>query len=69
MFAPGIPDVQAEFHNDNEQLASFVVSVYILGFAFGPMVTSSPFLSPTGPLFPPNNLGSPNAQSLQRALI
>ena len=40
MFAPGIPLVQAEFDNDNEELASFVVSVYILGFAFGPIVSA-----------------------------
>ena len=38
MFAPGIPQVVAEFHSNNEQLASFVVSVYILGFALGPIV-------------------------------
>ena len=42
MFAPAIPDVQAEFHNNNEELASFVVSVYILGFAFGPLVIAPP---------------------------
>lgn len=28
----------AEFHNDNLQIAAFVVSVYILGFAAGPLV-------------------------------
>ncbi|KAL8768282.1 MAG: hypothetical protein Q9209_005421 [Squamulea sp. 1 TL-2023] len=38
MFAPGIPEVMQEFKSDNVELASFVVSVYILGFAFGPMV-------------------------------
>ncbi|KAI4090225.1 MAG: hypothetical protein L6R37_007924 [Teloschistes peruensis] len=38
MFAPGVPDVMTEFHSTNIELASFVVSVYILGFAFGPMV-------------------------------
>ncbi len=41
MFAPAIPLVQAEFHNNNEELASFVISVYILGFAFGPLVCNS----------------------------
>lgn len=38
MFAPGVPQIVEEFHSNNEQLASFVVSVYILGFALGPMV-------------------------------
>ncbi|KAL8724530.1 MAG: hypothetical protein Q9166_007907 [cf. Caloplaca sp. 2 TL-2023] len=38
MFAPGIPEVMTEFNSDNVELASFVVSVYILGFAFGPLV-------------------------------
>lgn len=33
MFAPGVPEVLAEFHMDNENLATFVVSVYLLGFA------------------------------------
>ncbi|KAL9597455.1 MAG: hypothetical protein Q9219_005147 [cf. Caloplaca sp. 3 TL-2023] len=38
MFAPGVPQVMAEFNSNNVELASFVVSVYILGYAFGPMV-------------------------------
>lgn len=38
MFAPGIPQLMEEFHSDNVELASFVVSVFLLGFAFGPMV-------------------------------
>ncbi|CAL8579930.1 hypothetical protein XPA_005661 [Xanthoria parietina] len=38
MFAPGIPELMEEFHSDNVELASFVVSVFLLGFAFGPMV-------------------------------
>ncbi|KAL8806222.1 MAG: hypothetical protein Q9182_001497 [Xanthomendoza sp. 2 TL-2023] len=38
MFAPGIPELMREFRSDNIELASFVVSVYILGFAFGPML-------------------------------
>lgn len=37
MFAPAIPEVMTEFGSDNVELASFVVSVYILGYAFGPM--------------------------------
>lgn len=37
-FAPAVPQVMAEFHDENELLAEFVVSVYILGFAFGPLL-------------------------------
>jgi hypothetical protein len=30
MFAPGIPSVLADFHETNESLGTFCVSVYIL---------------------------------------
>ncbi|KAK3496428.1 major facilitator superfamily domain-containing protein [Neurospora crassa] len=38
IFAPGVPSVMKEFLNSSPELASFVVSVYILGFAAGPLV-------------------------------
>ncbi|KAI4209543.1 MAG: hypothetical protein LQ351_007534 [Letrouitia transgressa] len=38
MFAPGVPEVMTEFKSTNIELASFVVSIYILGYAFGPLV-------------------------------
>lgn len=38
MFAPGVPDVMRDFGTESESLATFVVSVYILGFALGPLV-------------------------------
>lgn len=38
MFAPGVPELMQEFHSRNVQLAAFVVSVYVLGFAFGPLL-------------------------------
>ncbi|KPM42776.1 hypothetical protein AK830_g3786 [Neonectria ditissima] len=38
IFAPGIPKLMEDFQSTNTELAAFVVSVYILGFAFGPMV-------------------------------
>ena len=38
MFAPGVPSVIQDFHTTNQSLATFVVSIYILGFAFGPLV-------------------------------
>jgi MFS family permease len=38
MFAPGVPELMREFGNSSSTLGSFVVSVYVLGFAAGPMV-------------------------------
>lgn len=38
MFAPGIPQVMAEFNSTNSLLSSFVVSVFILGYVFGPIL-------------------------------
>lgn len=40
MFAPGVPQVMADFNSDSTVLATFVVSVYILGFAFGPLIVA-----------------------------
>ncbi|KAL6709587.1 hypothetical protein ACN47E_001522 [Coniothyrium glycines] len=37
-FAPGVPDVMAEFDSTSDVLAGFMVSVYVLGFAFGPLI-------------------------------
>lgn len=37
MFAPGVPQLMAEFKSTNAELAGFVVSVYVLGFAVGPL--------------------------------
>lgn len=38
MFAPVVPDIMEEFHSTNTLLAGFVVSVYVLGFAIGPLI-------------------------------
>lgn len=38
IFAPGVPLVMREFNSTNTELAAFMVSVYILGFAFGPII-------------------------------
>jgi multidrug resistance protein len=46
IFAPGIPFVNADFHNTSQLLGSFAVSVYVLGFAFGPL-----FLSPLSEIY------------------
>lgn len=37
-FAPGVPYVMRAFHETSRVLAAFVVSVYILGFAVGPLI-------------------------------
>jgi len=37
-FAPGVPQVMRAFHEDSLVLSAFVVSVYLLGFAIGPLV-------------------------------
>ncbi|OCK73825.1 polyamine transporter 1 [Lepidopterella palustris CBS 459.81] len=40
MFAPGVSRVMSEFHSDNSLLAGFVVSVYVLGYAAGPLIVA-----------------------------
>lgn len=40
MFAPGVPKIMSEFNNDSSIIATFVVSIYFLGFAFGPLVVA-----------------------------
>jgi multidrug resistance protein len=38
MFAPAVPDVMQDFNSTNTLLGAFVVSVYVLGYAFGPLI-------------------------------
>lgn len=38
MFAPGVPELMRDFGSDSDLLATFVVSSFILGFAFGPLI-------------------------------
>lgn len=38
LFAPGVPQLMKEFGNSDLAMASLVVSVYVLGFAFGPLI-------------------------------
>ncbi|XTI87743.1 MFS general substrate transporter [Cenococcum geophilum] len=45
IFAPAVGEVMATYHSSNPQLASFVVSVFILGYFFGPL-----FLAPLNSL-------------------
>ena len=37
MFAPGVPQVLRDFHSADKLLGSFAVSVYVLGYATGPL--------------------------------
>lgn len=41
MFAPGAQDLVAEFGITKSIVASFTVSIYILGYAFGPLLLAS----------------------------
>lgn len=41
MVAPATPLIMREFHSTNNTIASFIVSIYILGYALGPL-----FLAP-----------------------
>ncbi|KAJ8112197.1 hypothetical protein OPT61_g5384 [Boeremia exigua] len=38
MFAPGVPQVMRDFDSTSDLLAGFMVSVYVLGFSFGPLI-------------------------------
>ncbi|KAE8152545.1 MFS general substrate transporter [Aspergillus avenaceus] len=40
MFAPGVSQAMEEFGSTSKPMSSFVVSVYLLGFAFGPLVVA-----------------------------
>ncbi|KAH6657513.1 major facilitator superfamily domain-containing protein [Truncatella angustata] len=51
MLAPGVPLVLEEFQTNNNQLATFVVSVFVLGFAFGPLI-----LAPLSELYGRNRI-------------
>ena len=38
MFAPAIDQVMREFHVSNNDIGSFAVSIYLLGYALGPLL-------------------------------
>ncbi|KAF2472292.1 MFS general substrate transporter [Lindgomyces ingoldianus] len=46
IFAPGISFVSRDFHNSSQILGAFSVSVFVLGFSFGPL-----FLSPLSEIY------------------
>ena len=58
IFAPGVPDLMLDFGETSQQLGTFVVSVYVLGFAVGPMLMA-PLSEMYGrvPVYHVSNLG------------
>lgn len=38
MFAPGVPQAMHDFHSSNSILETLVVSIFVLGFALGPLI-------------------------------
>ncbi|KAK7445520.1 hypothetical protein CaCOL14_002101 [Colletotrichum acutatum] len=40
MFAPGIPLIMEEFHDESSVTATFLLSIYVLGFALGPLLVA-----------------------------
>lgn len=38
MFAPGVPQMMEDFGETSTDLASFAVSIFIVGYAFGPLI-------------------------------
>jgi multidrug resistance protein len=46
MFAPGVPFLLKDFHESSELLATFVVSVYLLGYCVGPL-----FIAPLSEIY------------------
>ncbi|KAL9948791.1 hypothetical protein ACHAPW_002121 [Verticillium nonalfalfae] len=40
MFAPGVPAIMVEFGESSSTMATFAVSIYVLGFAFGPLLVA-----------------------------
>jgi multidrug resistance protein len=46
MVAPGVPEIMKEFKSTDETIASFIVSIYILGYAIGPL-----FLAPLSEVY------------------
>lgn len=40
MVAPAIPQLMTQFHFESDILGSFIVSIYVLGYVFGPLVVA-----------------------------
>jgi multidrug resistance protein len=46
MFAPGVSFMDADFHNTDATISAFTVSIFVMGFAVGPL-----FLSPLSEIY------------------
>jgi multidrug resistance protein len=46
MFAPSVPEVMTEFNSTNSAIETWVISIYVLGFAVGPL-----FVAPLSELY------------------
>lgn len=40
MLAPGVPEMMVELGSDDDSAKTFVVSIFVLGFALGPLITA-----------------------------
>ena len=58
MLAPGVPALMSDFNSSSNTLSAFVVSVYILGYVFGPIILA-PLSELYGrlPLYQGSNVG------------
>jgi MFS family permease len=77
IIAPSVPEIQNEFNNYNEELATFLVSVFLLGLAIGLLVLSglsemygrSPIFYTCSILFVAFAIGSAVAQNIESLII
>ena len=58
MLAPGVPALMSDFHSSSTTLSALVVSVYVLGYVFGPIILA-PLSELYGrlPLYHASNVG------------
>ncbi len=38
MLVPGVAELMKDFHTTNEEIGSLAVTIYLLGFACGPLI-------------------------------
>jgi MFS family permease len=77
IIAPSVPEIMREFDSNNEELATFLVSVFLLGLAFGLLILSglsemygrSPVFYSCSILFVAFAVGSAVAQNIQSLII
>lgn len=75
--SPGVPDIMDEFHEHSTVLSGFIVSVYVLGFAVGPLIIAPmsemygrlPLYHIAGIAFTVFNIGCAASQNLTQLII